>query len=531
VSGLGRASALIGAGTVVSRLTGFLRAIVLVSAVGAVTGSGNAFAIANQLPNNIYAIISTGLLSAVVVPQIVKAAAHDDGGRAFVSRLFTLGTVVLLAVTVVATLAAPLLVQLYAPQFDADQQALATAFAYWCLPQIVFYGLYALVGESLNARGVYGPFTWAPIVNNVISIAGFGAFIAFFGPAPAVGAWTPSMIAVLAGTATAGIVVQAGILFAFWRRTGLHVQPDFVWRGVGLGQIGRLAGWTFLMVVAGQLAGLVQSRILSEAAEDYPGVMVSQNAWLLFMLPYSIIVLSIGTPYFTRLSQHVSEGRDEEVRADIARSIRILGLFVVIATAALAVAAVPASRIFTGSADEAVAAAGVLLCFLACLVPLAVLFVVQRTFYAYDDTRTPFFFTLLQSALVVGTALAAQTLLPVEHLAAGIALGQSFASIVQVIVATILLNRRLGGVGTAGWIAALLRFALAALPAAATGWGVYLLLGGIDGWTSDDKVFGALGAAIIGTVCLAVYVAILALFRTPELAPAMQVARRLLGRR
>lgn len=531
MSGLGRASILIGAGTIVSRLTGFLRAIVLVTAVGATTGAGNAFAIANQLPNNIYAIISTGLLSAVVVPQIVKATAHQDGGRAFVSKLFTLGAVALFVVTVAATIAAPGLVQLYAPDFPAEQQALATAFAYWCLPQIVFYGLYALVGEALNARGVYGPFTWAPIVNNLVSIAGFGAFIVVFGPVSAVDAWTADMIALLAGTATLGIVIQAAILFAFWRRTGLSVRPDFRWRGVGLGQIGRLAGWTFLMVVAGQLAGLVQSRILSEAAEDYPGAMVSQNAWLLFMLPYSIIVLSIGTPYFTRLSQHAAAGRDDEVRADIGSSIRVLGLFVVAATAALAVASVPASRIFTANTDEARAAAGVLLCFLVCLVPLAVLFVVQRTFYAYDDTRTPFVFTVVQCALVAATAMIAQALLPVEHLAAGIALGQSAASIVQVVIATVLLHRRLGGIGTASWLASLGRFVLAAIPAAGAGWGVFLLLGGESGWTTADKLLGALGAAVIGSVVLAVYLGILAVFRAPELAPAVGMLRRFLPRR
>ena len=413
MSGIGRASVLIGAGTIVSRLSGFLRAVVLVSAVGATTGAGNAFAIANQLPNNIYAIISTGLLTAVIVPQIVKAAQHDDGGRAFVSKLFTLGTVVLVVVTALATIAAPWLVQLYAPGFPPDQQALATAFAYWCLPQILFYGLYALVGEALNARRIFGPFTWAPIVNNVVSIAGFLVFIVLFGSDVAVDAWTPQMIALLAGTATLGIVVQAVILLSFWKRTGLHVRPDFRWRGVGLNHLGHLAGWTFLMVVAGQLAGLVQSRVLSDAAEDYPGVLVTQNAWLLFMLPYSIIVLSIGTPYFTQLSEHAAAGRDDDVRGDIGRSIPTLGIFIVIATAALAAAAVPASRIFTDSRDEAVAAAGVLLCFLVSLVPLAVLFVIQRTFYAYNDTRTPFFFTLLQCALVVVTALAASTL-PVE---------------------------------------------------------------------------------------------------------------------
>jgi putative peptidoglycan lipid II flippase len=533
MSGIARASVLIGAGTIVSRLTGFLRAVVLVWAVGATTDAGNAFAVANQLPNNIYAIISTGLLSAVVVPQIVKAAAHDDGGRAFVSKLFTFGTVVLLSTAAVATIAAPWLVALYAPSYSADQQALATAFAYWCLPQILFYGLFALVGESLNARRVYGPYTWAPIVNNIVSIAGFLLFIWLFGAAGAELVWTPTMIALLAGTATFGIVVQTGILFAFWRRTGLHVRPDFRWRGVGLGQIGRLAGWTFLMVVAGQLAGIVQSRVLSQIPKGDPGFFVSQNAWLLFMLPYSIIVVSIGTPYFTRLSEHAAAGRDPEVRSDVGSSIRTLGFFVVAATAALAVAAIPASRIFTDDRDEAVAAGAVLLCFLVSLIPLAVLFVVQRTFYAYDDTRTPFFFTLLQCVLVVLTALLASWLvatdaIPVGMLAAAVALGQSFSSLIQVIVATWLLNRRLGGLNVGSWMLSLGRFALAAIPAAGAGWLTFLLLGGVEGWTVSDKLFGALGAAIIGIVSLLVYVAFLGLLRAPELTPALALVRRML---
>jgi putative peptidoglycan lipid II flippase len=345
------------------------------------------------------------------------------------------------------------------------------------------------------------------------------------------------MIALLAGTATLGIVVQSAILFLYWRRTGLHVRPDFGWRGVGLGQIGRLAGWTFLMVVAGQLAGIVQSRVLSRIPEGDPGFFVSQNAWLLFMLPYSIIVLSIGTPYFTQLSEHAAAGRDDDVRADVGRSIRTLGLFVVGATAALAVAAAPASRIFTDSRAEAAAAAGVLLCFLVSLVPLAVLFVVQRTFYAYDDTRTPFFFTLLQCALVVVTALAASWAvsvgaLAVAQLAAAVALGQSAASVVQVIVATTLLQRRLGGIRIGSWMLSIGRFCLAALPAAGAGWLTFQLLGGVDGWTVSDRLLGALGAAIIGSVVLAVYLGFLALLRTPELSAATGMVRRLLpGRR
>ncbi|MCJ1708470.1 murein biosynthesis integral membrane protein MurJ [Microbacterium sp. VKM Ac-2923] len=531
MSSIGRASVLIGAGTIVSRVIGLVRGIVLVAAIGTIGGAGDAFAVANQLPNNIYAIISTGLLTAVVVPQIVKAAAHADGGQAFISKLFTLGTVGLIAAAVLATIAAPLLVQVYASEFTDAQLALSTAFAYWCLPQIFFYGLYALLGEILNARRVFGPYTWAPIVNNVVSIAGFGAFIALFGPQAEVEAWTPTMIAVLAGTATAGIVVQAAVLMFFWRRAGLALRPDFRWKGVGLRDISRLAGWTFLMVVAGQLAGIVQSNVLSSASGEDPAMFASQNAWLLFMLPYSIIVLSIGTPYFTQLSEHASAGRDDDVRTDISRSIRTLGFFIVASTAALAAAAVPASRIFTRSADEAAAVAPVLLCFLVCLVPLAVLFVVQRTFYAYNDTRTPFSFTVLQCALVVAGALLAGAVLPRGELAAGVALTQSIASVIQVVVATVLLHRRLGGIGAASWLLTLGKFAVAALPSAAAGWGVWMLLGADAGWTLSNPLAGALGAGIIGVVVLAVYVGILALFRTPELAPALALGRRFLPKR
>jgi putative peptidoglycan lipid II flippase len=538
VSGLGRSSVLIGAGTIVSRVTGLLRNIVLVSAIGSVDSeAGDAFATAIGIPNSVYAIISAGLLTAVIVPQIVRASAHPDSGRAFISKLLTLGTVILLAATAIVTVLAPWLVQLYAPDYSPEQLALATAFAYWLLPQILFFGLFGFLGEILNARRVFGPYTWAPIVNNIVSIAGFGVFLWLFGgPIQNVSAWTPEMIALLAGSATGGIVVQCLVLLVFWRRAGLRVRPDFRWRGVGLRGIGRLAGWTFLMVVVGQIAGLVQSRVMSDASGAGAAAQATSNAWLIFMLPYSIIVLSIGTPYFTQLSEHATAGRHGEVRADIVRSIRMLALFTVIATAAVLVAAVPASRIFTHDADEALQAALVLSAYMISLVPLAVLFVIQRTFYAYDDTRTPFFFTLIQGALVVATALAAQQLqvsgvISLRQLAATIALGQSIASIVQVIVATWLLHRRLGGIGVGAWMSTIGRFVLAAVPAAAAGWGVYVLCGAADGWMAADKFLGALGAVVIGLVCLAVYLGILALFRTPELAPAMQLARRFLPKR
>ncbi|MFB4353468.1 murein biosynthesis integral membrane protein MurJ [Microbacterium sp. LS_15] len=536
MSSLGRASAIIGAGTMISRVTGLLRTIVLVTVIGSVgAGAADAFAVANQLPNNVFSLISVGVLTAVIIPQIVKATADADGGNAFISKLFTLGTVALVAITAVATIASPWLVWLYAgTKGTPELLALATAFAYWCMPQILFYGLYALLGEALNARRIFGPFTWAPVVNNVVSIIGFLVIGAVFGgPLTRVSDWTPEMIAALGGTATLGILIQAAILLVFWRRTGLSLRPDFRWRGVGLGNVGKLAGWTFFMAVASLLAGLVQTQILIEAAGKGASVATFQYAWLIFMLPYSIIVLSIGTPYFTQISEHAAAGRDDEVRADVARSIRTLLFFIVAAVAAVAAAAIPASRVFTNRASDAEAAALVLLGFLVCLIPLTVLFIVQRTFYAYGDTRTPFLFTLFQCVLVVVTALIAQWLLATEVIevtavAATIALGQSIASTIQTVVATWLLHRKIGGLRVRSWLAAIGRFAIAGIPAGFAGWGVFLLLGGPQGWTTADKLQGALGTGIVGIAVLVVYLGILALLRAPELAVAGSLLRRFL---
>lgn len=535
MSSLGRASAVIGAGTLVSRITGLLRSIVLVGVIGSyMSGPADAFAAANTLPNSVFSLISVGILTAVIVPQIVKAAADADGGNAFISKLFTLGTVVLVAVTAVATIAAPWLIVVVAGSVPPATQALATALAYWCLPQILFYGLYALLGEALNARRIFGPFTWAPVVNNIVSIVGFLILGAVFAPVSRNSAqWTPEMIAALGGTATLGIAIQALVLLVFWRRTGLSLRPDFRWRGVGLGNVGRLAGWTFLMAFASLAAGVLQGRIVSAASGEGASLAVTGNAWLIFMLPYSVIVLSIGTPYFTQISEHAAAGRHEDVRSDISQSIRTLLFFIVAAVAAVAAAAIPASRVFTESGSDAQGAAAVLLCYLISLIPLTILFIVQRTFYAYDDTRTPFWFTIFQCVLIVATALGAWALLeadviPLTSLAAAVALGQSIASTVQTIVATWLLHRKIGGIRVSSWMTAVGRFAIAGIPAGLAGWGVFLLLGGVDGWTMAGAVQGALGTAIVGLAVLVVYLGILALFRAPELKVAGSLVRRFL---
>ncbi len=531
MASLGRASAIVGAGTMVSRVTGLVRNVVLAAALGTVgSASADAFGVANQLPNSIYALIASGLLAGIIVPQIVKAVrTHDDRGSAFVSKLLTLGVVALAAVTVLAVIAAPVLVQIYGGRFSADGRALTLALAYWCLPQLFFYGLYALVGEVLNARRVFGPFAWSPIANNVISIVGFGLFIWLFGLRDDATGWTPAMIALMGGTATLGIIVQALVLFLFWRHAGLHVRPDFHWRGIGLRHIARLAGWTFLMVVTSQIAGAVQANLVGAASNIAAANATLQYAWLLFMLPFSVIVLSLGTPYYTQLSEHVAEGRTDAVTADLAALTRTIGVFMVGILAAMVAAIVPLSRIFTSTADDAVAFAWVLGAYLVALLPLSFQFGIQRTFYALHDTRTPFLYTLVQSVLVVTAAVVAAAIVDVHWLAAAIALGQSLANIVQLVLATTLLRRKLGQpLGLGGAARAIVRFAIAAVPAGAAGWLTFELLGGVGGWPASDRFAGFVAAALIGAATLLVYVAFLAVLRAPELQTAMRTVRRFL---
>lgn len=537
MASLGRASAIIGAGTLVSRLTGLLRTVVLVMVLGSVgSRAADAFTTANMLPTNIYELIAAGVITGIIVPQIVTAAGHTDGGAKFVSKLLTLGTTILVAATAVVLAIAPLLIWLYVPDYTPEQRALTLALAYWCLPQLLFYGLYALLGEVLNARKVFGPYSWAPTVNNIVSIAGFGVFLAVFGgPTPEVDDWTTPMITMLGATATIGIALQAGVLLFFWRRTGLKVRPDFHWRGMGLRHIGTLAWWTLLTVIVGQLAGLVQSRVVSGASGDGAAITVIVYAWLIFMLPHSIVAMSISTTYFTRLSEQVAAGQGDQVGPNLDESIRALSVFAFGSMAALSAASVPISRIFTDDGDQAAMMAWVLCAYLVALVPFGILVIVRRAFFAFQDTRTPFWFSLVQCVLAAGGAgLAAlgvaQGWLPLVFLAAGVALTQSLSTFVQLPVAIALLRRHTGALPWAATWRALSRFALASVPAFAGGWATFLLLGGVSGWTTSDRLLGIVGGAIVGGVSLLIYVAVLALLRTPELGVAVRGVRRALGR-
>jgi putative peptidoglycan lipid II flippase len=536
---LGRSSVILASGTVVSRVLGFISAIILARTLGTVGAGADTFALANQLPNNIYAIVAGGVLSAVLVPHIVKAGLDKDGGQSFVNKIVTLGFVIFLAVAILATLLAPALVALYSQSggeggrgFSPEEIALAVAFAYWCLPQVLFYALYSLLSEVLNARKVFGPFTWAPALNNIVAMAGLVAFSILFPGVNTADAlvWTPAMVTVLAGSATAGVAAQALILFLFWRKAGLTFRADFHWRGVGLGRTGRAVSWMFGMILVAQIAGVVQANVASLAAGgDAPSLAILRFSWLIFMLPHSVVAVSLATAYFTRMSTHARDGDLSAVRSDFMESVSRIGFFMVLASAGLIVVSLPFARQFGGEPESIRAMALVIALYSLGLVAFSVLFVVQRVFYALEDTRTPFFLQVVQATLFISLALAVATL-PVGQIAWGLALSASIAGGFQTLVAIVVLRRKLGGLSLKPLLVNFAKFSLAALPASAAGLGLLLGWGGTDGgaYLSESALWSGVVMGGITLVMVLVYGAVLLLLRSEDARAVLEpVVRRL----
>ncbi|GEK23104.1 murein biosynthesis integral membrane protein MurJ [Cellulomonas xylanilytica] len=543
--GTRRGAALMASGTAVSRMLGLLRAMVMASAIGATGQAADAFAVANKLPNVLYMLLAGGVLNAILVPQVVRAYKRK-AGQEYVDRLLTLGFAVLAGATVVLTLLAPVLVGLYSNFGNPTQNALATTFAYWCIPQLFFYGVYGLLGQVLNARGSFGPYMWAPAVNNLVAIAGFGLFIAVFGVWKTSGVvdastWTGGQVALLAGAATLGVVAQAVVLIPALRRAGVHYRPRWGLRGSGLGAAGGVATWTLAGLGVGQLGYLVVSRVASAApdaavADGVTGTAVAgpaayDVAFLIFMLPHSLVTVSLATALFTRLSAQAHDADVAGVRATLSSGLRVVGVFTVFATAAIVVLALPVTRVIlaTASAGSADAVASVVIAMVLGLPAFGAWSMFQRAYYAYEDARSMVPIQVAMAAVVALGAWASQMLLRPTLWVAGAGAAMTVSYVVGAGIAQWQLRRRLGGIDGARVLQVMARATLAAVVSAAVGFGVLLLL---RIWLSTGLMASIIQCAVVGTLMGLAYAAALRLLRVRELDNLlMPVLRRLRGGR
>jgi putative peptidoglycan lipid II flippase len=530
--GLGRNSIVMAAGTAASRLGGLVRNMMLVAAVGTTGSVAIAFDVANKLPNVMFAILAGGMLNAVLVPQIVKAfRAHNTQER--IDKLLTVSAVGILAITAILTGASAWVVMLYTDGWTAEQLALGTVFAYWCIPQLFFYGLYTLLGQVLNAREQFGPFMWAPVANNVVSVIGFGVFLLVFGTAPERGIndlseWDTPRTILLAATATLGIVAQALVLLVPLLRSGFRWNFRLGLRGIGLRTAGSVALWTFAAVVLEQAGILYLTRVTSEAgasSEAVAGNGSYTQALLIYLLPHSLVTVSIATALFTGISKAAQDGDTDRVRDDLSLGLRTIGVFTVFATAALTVLAGPATAFIVPTAGEEGTAliAPVLIALSFGLVPLGAMALMKWVYYAYEDGRSVFWITVPSTSMLVIGLVAAQIWLPIGTWVIAAGGAYALSNWITVLLRTQGLRTKLGGRLDGGRVLLLhAKALLAAVLSGLAGWGVYQLVGGFDvlsfgrGWVLT-MLSGLWVSALCGLVMLLVYVVLLRLLRVREL--------------
>ncbi|WP_299036792.1 murein biosynthesis integral membrane protein MurJ [uncultured Pseudokineococcus sp.] len=532
-----RSSSVMAAGTAVSRVLGLVRSIVLVTAIGAVGTGADAFDVANRIPNIVYLLIAGGVLNAVLVPQIVRASRDADGGKVFVDRLVTLVVAGLAAVTGVCLLAAPLLVWAYASSWGGDELRLATAIALWVLPQVFFYGLYTVLGQVLNARGSFGPYMWAPVVNNVVAISGLLVFLALFGRAEeGVGLETLSsgMVALLAGTATLGVVAQALVLLVPLRRLGFTWTPRFGVRGVGLRSAGTVALWTFGGILVSQAAFLVTTQVAVYATEGageplpedvvVPGPAVLGLAYLLYVLPHSLVAVSVVTALFTRLAGRISDGDETGARADMSLGLRLLGVVSVLSATGLVVLGPPVGVLLFGAGSGGVI--GATAAAMALGLPFySALYLVQRGFYAREDGRRPFVGVAVAAATSTLLNVVVALTVPAERVVVGLGVSQALGNVAGLVTALVLLHRTAGSFDGSRVLRLHVRVLLAAVVAGLAGWGassgVQALLSGI---TSRPTALAVV--LVAGAVVVVVYVLMLRVTRVRELDDVVAQVRR-----
>nr|WP_212914903.1 murein biosynthesis integral membrane protein MurJ [Streptomyces sp. TS71-3] len=535
-----KSSAVMAAGTMVSRLTGFVRTIVITAALGSGL-LGDAFTVAYTLPTMVYILTVGGGLNSVFVPQLVRSMKEDDdGGEAYASRLLTLVMVALGLITVIVVVGAPYLIRLQSPVIadDVAANSVAVTFARYCLPTIFFMGIHVVMGQILNARGKFGAMMWTPVLNNIVMIAAFGSFIWVYGTSAhtEMGVQTipPEGVRLLGIGTLLGLVVQALAMIPYLREAGFRFRPRFDWRGHGLGKTVALAKWTVLFVLANQ-AGLIVVTELSTAAGKASGAsgagfLAYTNAQLIWAMPQAIITVSVMAALLPRISRAAADNDFGAIRDDISQGLRNSAVVIVPISFAFVALGVPVCTLLYSSngVGPAMSMGYILMAFGVGLIPYSVQYVVLRGFYAFEDTRTPFYNTVIVAISNAAVSGLCYLLLPARWAVIGMAGAYGLAYAVGVGVAWRRLRKRLGGdLDGAHVLRSYARLCMASIPAALVAGALGVLISRALG----HGVLGSIASLIGGGIAMiAVFVLAARRMRVQELNSIIGMIRGRLGR-
>jgi len=505
---LARSSSVMAIGTIGSRFTGFLRTAVLLYAIGT-QNLGNAYNVANNLPNAVYNLALGGILTSVVVPLLVKAARRNrDGGDAYDQRMFTLGVLALGAITIAATAAAVPITAIYGHGMaNAATYHLTVIFTYFFLPQIFFYGVSSLAGAILNARGSFASPMWTPIINNIVVILVGLALILTAGTGRTPANISTGEIQLLGIGTTLGIVLQTAAMWPAMRRVGFRWRPRFDFRRAETAEIGSMGGWMFVYIAATQLSFVTTTIVSNKAGSEVcktcagAGYAAFSNAWMLFQLPYAIVGVSVITAMLPRMSAHAAAGEHRLLTTDFSAATRLSSVIIVPSAMILAVLGPPLAQGVFGHGSTSEASArylGVIFgVFCLGLLPYTLFNLLLRAFYAMHDSRTPALIGVVSMAVRIAASYAALLLLPARDVVAGLGVGFGISSLVMAVWLWRILSRRVaGGLDTHRINTTLIRMHLAAVPGTIFAVAVSIVLGRVaPGGTVTALAIVAIGGS------------------------------------
>jgi putative peptidoglycan lipid II flippase len=514
------------AGTATSRVLGFFRLMLLVYLFGNGTRQAEMFTIATTVPNSMYILLAGGVLNTVLVPQIVRAIRGDaDRGEAYTNRIMTAGLIALGLITLLLTFAVPAIVWLYSaggwksPELSAQYQSMIM-LAYYCMPQVFFYGVHVMAGQVLNARDRFGPMMWAPIANNVVSIMVLLLYLIVFERTSTGAPFTAGQELLLGLGSTLGIAAQAAVLIPFLRASGYHFRPRFDFKNTGLGKTFRLAKWTLGFVLVTQAALVVVSKLASGATVggEGAGLTAYSNAWAVWILPHSLITVSLATAMLPTASRLAAAGDRPGVAAETMRAIRLAVTALLPASVAFLVLGLPLAHLVFGfgqGAKDASYVGGALMALAIGLVPFTVQYVCLRAFYALEDTRTTFFLQCLIASINVVLGVAAVLLLDDPALVAtGLAFSYSAAYLIGLPVSFSTLRRKLPDLDAEELVRHCVRLLLAVTPAAIAAW---LISWAFTGRLGSQLALG-LGLAVAGVVAVGMFLVLARLMGIHEVS-------------
>jgi putative peptidoglycan lipid II flippase len=520
---LAKASGRMAIATLTSRITGFAWKVMLawVATLGVLYDS---FTVANTLPLIINELLLGGVLTSVVVPLLVRSQDDEDGGEAYTQRLLTLAITVLGIGTVVSTACAPWLTGLLMDDSGDANPQLATWFAYLLLPGLLFYGLFAVLSAILNAKQIFGPAQWAPVINNLVIFATIAAFALVPGDPTIVPTRMsdPQVLVLGIGVLTA-MVAQAMFLVPPLLRSGFK----FKWRfGIDerLKEFGGLAAWVLGYVAVSQIGMVVNTRVLTGGAAGGPSIY--SNAWLLFQLPYGVIGVSLLTALMPKMSRAAADGDHRKLVSDLSYGSRITTIMLMPVSAVMAVAGqsigVALFAFGKGSVEDAERLGQALAVSAFGLVPYALVMLQMRVFYAMKDSRTPTLIMCVMTAVKIPLLYLASAVLEPTHVVLGVMLVNSLVFVVGAVMGQVWLWVKLGNLRSKRVLGVILFTVIAS--------GLGALAAALVGAVIPDFL-GSVGKAWATLICqgivgIAVSFGVLIALKVDELAP---VTRRIAG--